>query len=128
MQRAFTIRDQHLHAFAAAALEDFEARMAAHARRFFPYVCGRLGEGRTREVIRRGLGRAHAHGLSTERELCLYLNLVFTFGPDFDVDPRLPWPARILRDPAVSTAAERIERLYEAGKQHASHGAGGGAR
>lgn len=108
------VRDQQRLAMARAALPKW---IANHLKQFFPRECAALGEAGLRERVREGMARAVAHGFETEVHISQYVDLMFAFGPDFDSDPALSWPQPILADRTIS-AAERIDRLLDAGRRH----------
>ena len=62
------------------------------------------------QEIRYGIQRAGVYGFDTQRDVTKYLNLMFEFGRDFDVDPNCAWSQEILAD----SAPGKMERLYEA--------------
>ena len=62
-----------------------------HLGKFFPAACAALGEEQVRRVVRYGIERAASHGVTRERGVCAWVDLMFTFGRDFDRDPDLPW-------------------------------------
>lgn len=96
MSSQFKIRPEQLRALEMSPRRVFEARMAAHLESFFEDQCARLGEGGQRSAIRYGLSRARRHGLTREREVCKYIDLMFTFGRDFDTRPDLDWVPEVL--------------------------------
>jgi len=108
-----TIRREQMEALEAAAVRDFERRMLAHLRQFFPKHLAVLGEPTLRAVIRFGVGRGSIHGFTTEHDLCLYVDLMLLLGSLFDEDPQLPWADAILHDAGIPDSAERAERLYD---------------
>jgi hypothetical protein len=99
-------------AFARASVRDYESRMAAHLRRYFPDESRALGPDGLAAHIRHGLARARVHGLVEEHDVALYLNLTVALGPDFDRDPALPWARAALEDPALPDPSWRMGRLY----------------
>lgn len=106
------LRAEQLQAFSADARRRFEDCMVAHLNKLFPGQCGPQRERRTRLAIAYGIERAANHGLTTERDVCIFIELMYTFGQDFDADMKLPWAARILRDPQCHPSL-RIERAWE---------------
>ena len=108
------IRHQQLDTFAAARRLGFEKRMMAHLMRFFPARCERLGEGRVLDRVRYGMARAATYGISSERDLCKYIDLTFALGREFDTDPRLDWVRPILTDPRTPDPSARIDAVCEA--------------
>jgi hypothetical protein len=90
------IRSAQLRALRRAAWGSFEDEMWAHLQEYFPVDCELMGEAQTRKVIRHGIERADAHGLTTKGQLCRYVDLSLSLGTGFDQDPQLPWAAEIL--------------------------------
>ena len=93
----------------------FEQSLAEHCRRFFPRISSALGDNLPSSILE-AIGRGRAHGFDTQRDLCKYINLVFTFGRDFDRSSLFPWASRICRSALPGPA--KMEELYAAGLQH----------
>lgn len=106
------IRPPQMDAFTASAVSGFEDRVCVHLNKFFPEQCEALGQADTRDAIRYGIARAAAYGIESERGVCKYIDLMFAFGRDYDVDDDLPWAAGILADETITDPKERIEKLY----------------
>ena len=123
------IREAQLEAFAGAVDAGLHRRLAAHLRDHFPDDCAELGEEGLGEVVEQGVERAAAHGFEVERDVALYLGLVFVLGPEFDEDPALPWARRVLEDPRLETAGARMDALWAEAEQRltAMSGASQGA-
>lgn len=114
----FRLRKKQMTAFSEAAILRFEDDMVRHAGRFFSDRCAQLGEDGVRAMIRGAIERAARYRIVSERGVCLYLNLMFVFGRELDRDPELPWAGRILNDPSIPYAAQRIDALYEEAMRH----------
>lgn len=112
----FAIRSAQTHVLMSDQIEAFRRGLVDHAHRFFPRHCSALGEDGLDEWIEIGLERAREHGFSSERDLCKYLNLTFTFGSDFDSDPTLIWAREALSSGGLATP--RMDRLYAAALDH----------
>jgi hypothetical protein len=97
-----------------AALKSFEERMMAHLANFFSRQCAKIGEEKTREAIHQGIKKAKQYGIVSEHDVCIYIDVMFEYGSDFDVDAKLPWASQILTDPEMPTPAYRINRLFDA--------------
>jgi cytosine/adenosine deaminase-related metal-dependent hydrolase len=108
------IYDEQTEAFAQAAMREFEDRMAAHLQRFFRAECAQLGPEGLAELIRHGISRAASHGIVSEHDVALYLNLTVALGRDFDRDPLLPWASAALSETAALEPSRRMGRLYRA--------------
>ena len=109
-----TIRKEQIAALSAAEVRKFIDRVVTHVRKFFPDQVEALGEEKTRENIRYGITRAAAYGISAEREVCRYIDVMFALRRDFDNDPTFGFASEILRDRNVKGSADRIKRVYRA--------------
>ncbi len=107
-----TIRKEQIQAFSRVAMKEFEKDMLQHLEQFFPDECATLGGKALREYIQNAIVRAKEYGLTSERDLCKYLNLTMVYGRDFDTDPELEWMRDFLTDPDVLDPGERMSRLY----------------
>lgn len=118
------IRKQQMDAFADEMLNRFNAQILHHVRSFFPEQCNILGEEGIKEAIRYGIDRAASYGIEIERDVCLYIDLMFAFGRDFDKDPELPWSGEILSDEAMPDPTGRINMLHETSLRYVREAAG----
>lgn len=107
------IRKAQMAVLEQAVLRTFENRMLEHLKEFFPKHCEILGEEQVRKVIRLGLERAEQYGLVSERDIHLYVGLMFMLGSYFDHDPQLPWAAKILTDEDIVDPNVRADRVYD---------------
>jgi hypothetical protein len=108
------IRNEQMQALERAQQQRFENRMLAHVRKFFPEVCA--DDQRARSLLKRGIERARFYGFRTERDICLYLNFHFCYGPE--ADKELPWAAAILDDSLSLNPSARADWLQQAGEEH----------
>lgn len=109
-----TIRKEQVAVLSAAEVEKFIDRVATHVTKFFPDQVKALGEEKTREAIRYGISQAAVYGIKAEREVCLYIDLMFALGRDFDKDPAVSFASVILRDGNIKGSAVRINRVHSA--------------
>ncbi|MGH9631059.1 MAG: hypothetical protein ACRD7E_22355 [Bryobacteraceae bacterium] len=114
------IRRQQTEAFEKAGVRNFEEGMVAHLNKFFPKHGKLLGEDQLRTVIKQGWQNANQHNLTAERSIRMYIELMCLLGSGFDQDPQTPWAADILQGNPMAPQAERIDRLYKQGWQHAA--------
>ena len=84
----FKIRKEHVEAFERVALANYEDRMVAHLKKFFSERCETMGELKVRDAIQYGIHRASGYGIVAERDVCLYIDIMFAFGHHFDKDPK----------------------------------------
>lgn len=111
--RMLRIRKEQYEELGKIALKRFEDSMIEHVKKFFPKYYEVLGETTIRKVILYSIDRAENYGFTTERDVCLYINLIFLLGSNFDMDPQLPWATVILNDETIVVPFRRIDRLYE---------------
>ncbi len=89
-----------------------EERRALDAlAQIYPKRCAYLGEAPLRDLLRRGAEEAARLGIATERGVVLVTGLMFGLGHGFADDPLFPWILVTLRDPAITDADRRVERL-----------------
>ncbi|NMO13587.1 hypothetical protein HPC49_01260 [Pyxidicoccus fallax] len=112
------IRDAQLSALRKVQIRRFEAWVESHLQRHFPEACEAAGEAQVRGDIRHGIARAGAYGITAERQVCQYIDLMFVLGRDFDMDPSLPWAGEILREESGISERERIRLLYVRAMEH----------
>jgi hypothetical protein len=105
-------------AFRKRELQGFEDRMIAHLGVLFPAYCETLGEPAVRRLVQLGVERAARYGLVTERGACIYVDVMFAFGRDFDGDPGLPWARAVLVDRAIDGPLLRVDALFDAALEH----------
>jgi hypothetical protein len=114
------VRRAQLDALGEPRRLEFVERTARHLARFFPERCAALGEEEVKAAVQHGIRRAAAHGFTTERDVCKYIDLMFLFGWDFDRGER--WAAETLAQSAP--AAERLEALFDRAMRRASRAPG----
>src|SRR5712692_3621172 len=98
----FNIRKEQLDALSQASLKSFEDRMVIHLNKFFQPQCKVLGDSKLRETIHYGIARAKSYAIISERDVCLYIDLMFAFGRDFDKDTNNCMVHQILSDKTIS--------------------------
>lgn len=101
----FVLRPQHLKALEAVPERAFQYRLVDHVRRVFPQTERLLG---TELLHRVSLAhrKARTYGLTTEKNIALYVDLGFGLGHNFEGRPECEWIVRILEDPGHSEHAK----------------------
>ena len=87
--------------------------MLMHLRKFFPDSVAAVDEEGARRLIRTGIARSATYSIVSERDVCLFIDLMFALGPGFDSDNSMPWASAILRGP-LQRASRRMDQLIEA--------------
>jgi hypothetical protein len=107
-----TIRKEQMKVFGRVTMQEFEKDMVLHLMHFFPDESAAMGDKALRAHIRHAIARAKEYSVTSERDLCKYLNLTMVYGRDFDTDPNLEWMKDFLADPEVPNPGERMARLH----------------
>jgi len=110
------LKKSQMAAYDEVALEQFVDETLAHVEAHFPDHLRTFGRPRVREAVAFDVGQARAHGLTTERSMCLYVTLAMMLGSTFDRDLHVPWAAQILGEAAPQTA--RIDALTDQAMEH----------
>jgi|SRR5581483_3273157 len=101
------IRQSQMAVLRDAILESFRRKLAEHLRANFP-ACADMSATELDAFVADGVARAAQYGITVERDICKFLNLMVVFGRDFDV--KRPWAQEVL---AQNTGARlRLNRIY----------------
>ena len=116
------IRKEQNEELTKVMLKRFEERMVVHLNKFFPEECELLGKEGTHKAIRLAIERAAGYEIVSEQDVCMYADVMFAFGRDFDKDRKLPWAARILNKESLKgKPSEKAERLYNLAMNNSGH-------
>lgn len=107
------IRPEQMAALAGAAESNFQNRLGEHLRQFFPEQYGNLDEAGLQEVVRQSIERARAYGITSERDICKYADLMSAFGRDFDTNTATAWASSILNDQSLGDPGAKVNRLAQ---------------
>lgn len=116
------IRREQFEAFGSVHRQRFENWMARHIEQCFPQTFATLGDAAVRNAIRLGVRKAESYGITGQRDTCLFIDVMFAFGRDFDSDRGFPWASETLRSKAHPT--DRIDRLHASSMEHAAEARG----
>jgi hypothetical protein len=97
----FVIRQAQLEVFEHDAREEFVGRLVAHLAMTRPQVCESLGEGATRDFVRRVVERGTKHGIDTEGGVASLADLMLQVGEDFERSPDRAWAQKLLAHPTL---------------------------
>lgn len=113
------IRTPQRNALIKSRLPLLRTRLAAHAAQFFPVETAKLEARELAAVLERATDRPRRYGFKTECDAAKWLNLMFTFGRNFDTDPRLGWASELLaRVGDTDDRRPMIDRLFLAALEH----------
>ena len=79
-----TIRDAQMAALRAAMLQQFAQENARRVRPRFPEAAGAKSENAVAEWVLRITQRARAHGVTRRRDIELFIDFEFVYGPEFE--------------------------------------------
>lgn len=102
--------------FSEAALKRFEDMMVVHLNKFFPRRTKGADESKVREFIRHGVKRAASYNIKAKRDVSRYIDLMMTFGADFDTNKQIPWAGQILK--TRNSPEARISVLLRTAQNH----------
>lgn len=109
-----TLQKSQIAAVGERLARRWEDTMVVHLQTFFPELSRELGEPGLMHAIEIGLKKAARYGIHAERDVCKFLNFMFAYGFDFDLDPGLPWAREILVRDDLVRANVKLHLLEEA--------------
>lgn len=90
------IHVEQVEAMDAGARLDFHHELSAHLHTFSPGLCKTLTPGALLAIVREGVARAEAYGLTYRGPARLFLELTLLLGWGFDRDAQYPWAIETL--------------------------------
>jgi len=102
-----------MQTLAHQAREHFIADMVIHLRTYFPAVAWLLTADELRSHIITCIDRAAHYQLTSQQQVCRYLNVAAHYGWNFDSDPDLAWMQKILTDTTLMQPGERLDHLVQ---------------
>lgn len=110
MHKMLVIRKAQMIALGAPGRALFEQSLLEKARRFFPSHTAEMSDADLIQRLGYAMRRATDYGLGFKADVAKYFYLTLALGKDFDIDPAMPWAARILR--GKGTPAIKFRRVY----------------
>ena len=99
----------------------FTAEMLRRMRENHPEKFAYVGEDALSRLIPRAKGEAEKCAVATDAGVCLFIGLMFTVGHGFAGDPKYPWVAHTLTNPAITDSSTRIDRLHSKSMTYLEH-------
>jgi hypothetical protein len=109
-----TIQKRQIAAMGERLARRWEDTMVVHLETFFPEVTQELGPEGVLHAIDLGVKKAARYNIHSERDVCKFLNFMFAFGFDFDLDPELPWAHEILVNEELVRSNVKMHLLEKA--------------
>jgi hypothetical protein len=104
------IRAEQVAALGRASRDRFVASLTETFTRCYP---GEAPGEDVQALVTLGVHRAEGHGYTREREVALYVNVMFMLGAFFDEDPQVPWAGAELDLDLGGAPLERISRVHD---------------
>jgi hypothetical protein len=101
--------------------DDFADESIRRMRENHPEKVACLGERVLRDLIPRAMAEAETYSIGTDLGVCLLLGLMFAVGHGVTRDPKYPWVAATLTNPAITDREKRVERLYSKTMTYLDH-------
>jgi hypothetical protein len=100
---------------------NFEDAIIRRMKENHPEKANYLGEAVLRGLIPRAIEETKKYSVSTDAGVCLFIGLMFAVGHGFANDPKYPWIANTLTNPAIADSDKRVERLYSKTMTYLDH-------
>lgn len=108
------INAEQFSKFSEVSVSNFESRMLSHIKLHFPQHYDELEKDNTIDLIRLGVENSKQYDILAECDVSKYINLMLSFGVDFDTNNELTWSRDILDDPTQNHGPSIINALYDA--------------
>ncbi len=106
------IRNAQKKALAIPALSLYRKNLEAHLIKHFKEQCDKLGKEGVSDAIGHAFEHAEKYNITSGKELCLYVNLMFTFGRNFDNDKELTWARPFFEESGYFATPGTLKKLY----------------
>jgi hypothetical protein len=107
-----TIRKEQMAVFEAQFDRRFRASLLQHVRTDLPAESKPLSDPDLDSMITQAIERCRPYGVTSERDVALFLDLMLLKGRDFDREPKHRWMAKILQDKDLEGAA-KMKAIYQ---------------
>ena len=91
---------------------NFEDEIIRRMKENHPEKVNYLGEAVLRGLIPRAVAETKRYSVYSDAGVCLFIGLMYAVGHGFVNDPKYPWIANTLTNPAITDSGKRVERLY----------------
>lgn len=104
------IRDEQMKALSEYMVEQFVDAALLHLRTTFPEQIKDVTDDGLRDTIYTGIDNAREYNITIEEDVLRYLELMTTYGADFDTNPETSWAEEILNK-EDARGAEKIKLI-----------------
>lgn len=106
-----TIRKEQKEALDAVMRANFLAKTVAHLKELFPDGVGKNPDEELVALVEDGIKRAEKYGITAEREVTLFVDLLAGLGADFTNQRQYRWVVSMLNDKDYGPP-EKMELIY----------------
>lgn len=120
------VRAEQMKVFQTKALCDFEDELSDYfKKKAVSRQWAVSSDEAIRETVRNGINRAQKYGFTKRGPVRFFVELMLTFGSEFDTDPLLPWAEGVLNNESIKDQVERAGILREAMREYLAEMPGG---
>jgi len=107
------VRKEQWNAFKQDRLNAFHKTVTDCAKAACYEKIKGLSRDEVRDLIDYAVTRAESYQITAAEGICKFVQLIVSYGRDFDTNPDLPFADRILHERMVYEREPTIDRLYE---------------
>jgi hypothetical protein len=100
------IRKEQMTVLEADTAKRFYDSLRKHLRTELHEETRALSDGQILPMIKEGVERGRQYGVTTERDLTLFVDLIFLLSPKFEDAPDMNWAKRILLNKEIEGGAK----------------------
>jgi hypothetical protein len=112
-----TIREEQRRAFERPMRQSFYDRMQQHIEKYFPDHAAALDGEQSIALFDYAIEQGKQYDFISERNVCLFADLMLVFGLDFDTSPDHPWATKVLADPSQNHPDVKMDVLHKLAMQ-----------
>lgn len=101
---------EQIESLANVTKDSFIERMLEHTRINLAPIYVRCGRNHCKMLIQNGIAKSGLYELKEQKDIAIFISLMFVFGENFDADECFPWAQSILN----GHRTQKVEHLYNA--------------
>jgi len=106
------IRKEQMNELIKYMSRQFKYQKLEHLKKFFPKEIKGWSEAECYEIISEGIHQAKGYGITIERDVSKFIDLMVRYGSDFAQNPLYPKACQILSE-STTIPSRKIRRLLE---------------
>jgi hypothetical protein len=106
------IREQQMEVFRKLMRDQFYERAVTALSNSFPSAAATRGPDGMLALVRLGVARTREYGIKTEADVMFYLELMLTFGDNFDGRRECAWMRKILKRSYMS-GPQKVQEIRD---------------